>query len=109
VLEVELLVKGLEGLGNEVTLEALNTDHQVLLELVLPLHEGFLPSVHTLYDVDLLRHGLLQFLHPLGINCVTVLQILGCSQMGFRILLHVLDSSDDAVIEVEFEIDHLIF
>ena len=79
VLEIKLLVKGLKSLRNEIVLKSLNTNHQVLLELILPLHERLLSSVHALNNIDLLSHGFFKLFHPLGVNSVTVFEILRCS------------------------------
>jgi hypothetical protein len=81
VLEVKLLVKGLKCLRDEVILKALDPHHEVLLELILALHEGFLSSIHALNNIYLFRHSLLQLLHALGVDGVPILQILGCPQM----------------------------
>lgn len=59
MLEIEFLVEGLEGLGDEIVLKSLNADHEIFLELILSFHEGLLSPVHALDDVYLLSHGLL--------------------------------------------------
>jgi hypothetical protein len=94
VFKVKLLIKGFEGLRDEVILETLNSNHKVFLELVLPLHEGFLPPVHTLNNINLLSHSLFKFLHSFGVDCVTIFKILCSSQMGFTVFLNIFYSSD---------------
>jgi hypothetical protein len=65
MLEIELLIQGVESLRDEVVLESLNPNHQIFLEFILPFHEGLLSAIHTFNDVDLLGHGFLKLLHPL--------------------------------------------
>jgi hypothetical protein len=65
MLEIELLIKGIESLRDEIVLESLDPNHQIFLEFILSFHEGLLSAIHAFNNVDLLGHGFLKLLHPL--------------------------------------------
>lgn len=93
MFEVKLLIQNFKSLRDEVIFKPLNSCHQILFQFILPFHECFLSSIHRLNDWDLFSHSFLNFLHSFTINCVSVFQVLCCSQMNLIILLNVLNAS----------------